>query len=67
MLCLVLFPDFLTFTYSFRRFDDYRYEKAFQFPHSLNFHTLILYFNLFSDSSYIIFLSDDGIATSINK
>jgi hypothetical protein len=30
---------FLTFTYNYRGPNDYRYDKAFHVPHSLNFYT----------------------------
>jgi hypothetical protein len=37
---------FLTFTYNFRCPNDYRYDKAFHDPHSLNFYTSSLYYML---------------------
>jgi hypothetical protein len=47
--------------------NDYWYDKAFHVPHLLSFYTeIFIYFNLFSASFCIAFLSD-GIDTSINK
>jgi hypothetical protein len=54
---LVLFPDiFVNFAYNSCGPSDYRYDKAFHFPHSLNFYTLISFQLPFILYSYLMVL-----------